>query len=83
MPAAAPPIVHEPRQRIFTQQERRAYAIDTFVGAYALSASANINWRSEPAIKSLIVQPSATGATTETLTALTNENFLLTSTNRG
>ena len=63
----------------FTAAERRAYAIDTFVGAYALSASGNINIRPERLVQSLIVQPGSP----DRVVALTNERFLLTSTDQG
>jgi hypothetical protein len=67
----------------FTAQERNEYAIDSFVGFFALSASSNINLRPEPYIQSLIVQPGAAGASVETLIALTNEKFLLSSVDQG
>jgi hypothetical protein len=67
----------------FTAQERREYAIDTFVGGYPLSASGNINLRPEPFVQSLVVQPGTTGVPTDTLVALTNERFLLTSMDQG
>jgi WD40 repeat protein len=65
----------------FTAQERKAYAIDSYIGSYPLSASSNINLRPEPYVKSLIVQRDDTGA--ETLYALTDEKFILASTDRG
>ena len=67
----------------FTAQERRAYAIDSFVGVFPLSASGNINLRAEPTVKSLTIRPQGSGVVSETLIALTDERFLLTSTDQG
>jgi hypothetical protein len=67
----------------FTTRERRQYALDSQVGGYALSASGNANRRPEPYVISMIAQPRATGVSTETLIALTNEKFLLTSVDQG
>lgn len=70
----------------FTAQERRKYAIDSYAGGY-LSASGNINLRPEPYVTSLVSQPVTSPQTDNvvggTLVALTNEYFLLTSTNQG
>jgi WD40 repeat protein len=63
----------------FTPVERRAYGIDTYVGAYALSASGNANRSDEPTVTSLIVLP----ATPERIVGLTGEGFLIESTTQG
>jgi WD40 repeat protein len=67
----------------FTGEERQQFALDSFVGALPLSASANANLRPQPYVQSLIVQPRAAGSMTETLIALTNEKFLLSSVDQG
>jgi WD40 repeat protein len=67
----------------FTAQERQRYAIDTHIGIYPLSASANFNLRPEPFLQSLVVQPAPGNVPTGTLVALTNEKFVLTSTDQG
>ncbi len=63
----------------FTPIERRDYGIDAFVGAYGLSASGRINLNEEPYVKSLLVLPE----TPERIIGLTNEGFLIESTNQG
>lgn len=67
----------------FTAKERNTYAIDSHIGSYALSASGRINLRPEPYFKSLVVRPPTSDADAETLIALTDEKFLLTSVDRG
>ncbi|HXF61455.1 MAG TPA: WD40 repeat domain-containing protein, partial [Caldilineaceae bacterium] len=63
----------------FTFGERRAYGIDTYIGSYGLSASANVNIRPWPSVKSMAVWPGEP----ETLMVLTDEQFLLRSQDRG
>ncbi len=63
----------------FTPQERKTYGLDAYVGAYPLSASGSVNIRGEPFVQSLVVRPGDAGQ----LEALTDEGFLLTSTDRG
>ena len=67
----------------FTAAESNTYAINSHIGAYALSASGSINLRAEPYFKSLVVRQGTSPADPETLIALTNEKFLLTSVNQG
>src|SRR5690606_14556508 len=63
----------------FSSIERVLYGVDAYIGAYPLSASGDINVRPDTAIRSLVVTP----GDPETLVALSNEQFLLRSTDRG
>lgn len=63
----------------FTLGERRIYGIDTHVGAYALSASGNINRSEPPRVTSLIVLPGSP----QGIMGLTDEGFLIESADRG